>query len=193
MPRIHRLLGLCCVLQLTLLPFAAAEEPASAPPDATVEAKREVRKKFAELSKKINEQPEIMKLRADFEAAQKAYSAAFEAAAMREDPKLYEEYKALRPGVPRAIPSDNERSVSAYDQLSEEQRKAVAAVRKQAMEAPAVKDARKKRNEAKDENERKAAEKEHRAALKAAMLAIDKDLKQALDVLYPEPVENSEP
>ena len=100
-----------------------------------VKGEMDVPKKFAELSAKVNDQPEIRKLKADLEAAQKSYQTAFEAAM------------------------------------------------KQAAEAPAVKDARQKRNAAKSEDERKVAETEYKTELRKAMLEIDPKLGDMLDKL----------
>lgn len=146
--------------------------------------------RFSELSKKVNEQPEIGELRTKFEEAQKAYRTAFEEAFRKEDAALWDEYQAWRQSMDQRRHSRGiareKKETSPYDKLSDAQRKQLAQARKQAMLSPAVKEARSQRNAAKTEEERKTAEQDYRAALKSAMLAANPDIEEVIDAVYPE-------
>ncbi len=150
----------------------------------------ELQKKFMEASKEINEEPALKKLKADLEKAQKAYTEAFEAALAKNDLELLAKYKELREaGMERfhAPRPEAAKVPSGYDTLSEEERKKLFETRKQAMESPALKDARQKRNAARTEEERRAAEQEYKTALRKAMLAVDAKLEGLLDKLDGKP------
>lgn len=174
---------------LSLAPVSVRCEE-SAPPAGTPASQKnamELRKKFAEASKEISEEPELKKLKADLDKAQKAYADAFEAAMAKKDPALLAKYKEMREvGMERfraPRPEAAAKAPSGYDTLSEEEKKKLFEARKQAMESPALKDARQKRNAAKTEEERKAAEQEYKAALRNAMLGVDAKLEGLLDKL----------
>lgn len=148
----------------------------------------EVRKSWAELSSKVNELPDLKKLRDDLEKAQQSYTEAFEAAMKKEDAELFEKYRALREEEMERFNQNRVRAApaaasSGYNQLSEEEKKQVYELRKQAMNAPTVKDAREKRNAATTDEARKAAESEYKAALRKAMLESDEKLAPLLDKL----------
>lgn len=183
--KISRLLAVC----LLLTPVSVRCEE-NAPPTGTPTSQKdamELRKKFAEASKEISEEPELKKLKADLDKAQKAYTEAFEAAMAKKNPELLAKYKELREaGMERfrgPRPEAAVKTASGYDTLSEEEKKKLFEARKQAMESPALKDARQKRNAAKTEEERKAAEQEYKTALRAAMLEVDTKLEGLLDKL----------
>lgn len=148
----------------------------------------EVRKKFAELSAKVNTQPEIRKLKEELETAQKAYQTAFEAAMTKEDADVMSAYRSWKDATMERFQTPLSRIAktkvtSGYDKLTEEEKKRLFEARKQAAEAPAVKDARQKRNSAKTEDERKAAETEYKSELRKAMLEVDSKLGDLLDKL----------
>jgi hypothetical protein len=148
----------------------------------------EVRKKFAELSAKVNDQPEIRKLKEELESAQKVYQTAFDAAMTKEDAELMSAYRSWREATMERFqtpPSGRAKTkeISGYDKLTDEEKKRLFEARKQAAEAPAVKDARQKRNAAKSEDERKVAETEYKTEMRKAMLEIDPKLGDLLDKL----------
>lgn len=176
-------------ISLLLAPASVRCETNSRPtvlPASDQEA-MEVRKKFMEVSKEINELPDLKKLKAEVDNAQKAYTEAFEAAMTKKDPELLAKYKEQRDASMerfRAMrPDAGSKTPSGYDTLSEEEKKKLFEARKQAMESPVLKDARQKRNAAKTEEERKAAEQEYKTALRTAMLEIDEKLEGLLDKL----------
>lgn len=189
MPRaIQRLIPsvLFALLFVRVLAAETAGEANAAPVPPKNEM--EIRKKFSELSAKVNEQPEIKKLKEELESAQKAYQMAFEAAMTKEDAEVMAAYRSWRESAmdrfhnpPSGISRAKE--VSGYDNLTDEEKKRLFEARKQAGEAPAVKDARRKRNAAKTEDERKAAETEYKTELRNAMLGTDSKLGELLDKL----------
>ena len=153
-----------------------------------VKGEMDVPKKFAELSAKVNDQPEIRKLKADLEAAQKSYQTAFEAAMTKEDAEIMSAYRSWKEAAMESFQHPvsgvaKAKVTSGYDKLTDEEKKRLFEARKQAAEAPAVKDARQKRNAAKSEDERKVAETEYKTELRKAMLEIDPKLGDMLDKL----------
>lgn len=169
-----------------VLGAATAGEATNAP--VPMKDTTEIQKRFAELSAKVNGQTEIRKLREELESAQKAYQAAFEEAMTKEDAEIMSAYRSWREAAmehfhnPPAEVSRTKES-SGYDKLTDEEKKRLFEARKQAGEAASVKDARQKRNAAKTEDERKAAETEYKAELRKAMLEIDSKLGDLLDKL----------
>lgn len=204
MPAIASLLTVG-LLFLTFSSQSLAEETSARPPEAaatqpTLEKQAtskqtpagskfaqqnlEVRQRYRELEMKVAEQPEIKKMKEEAMAAQKAYAAAFEAALVKADAELVEQYKNLK--VPRRSdigkPGDKPAaSAPPRTRFTDEQKAQLSAARQKAMENPVVKEARQKRNNAKDEEERKTAEAEYKAALDKAVLEINKDLAPLLE------------
>jgi DNA repair exonuclease SbcCD ATPase subunit len=180
-----RLLAFC----LLLAPFSARSEGGVPPTGIPAPQKEEmeVRQKVMEASKEINGSPELKKLKADLDNAQNAYTEAFEAALVKKDPELAAKYKQLREATMERFraprPEAAAKLPSGYDTLSEEEKKKLFEARKQAMESPALKDARQKRNAAKTEEERKTAEQEYKTALRSAMMEVDAKLEGLLDKL----------
>lgn len=145
---IFRLLSVC----LLFAPASVHCEENAIPAGISASQKEEmeVRKKFIEASKEINAEPELKKLKADLDKAQKAYTEAFEAAMAKKDPELLAEYKEQREASIERFrasrPKAGAKFATGYDTLSEEEKKKLFEARKQAMDSPSLKDARQKRN-----------------------------------------------
>ena len=168
-----------CVLEAV-----AAEETANAQGNEKVE----IWKKISKLSEKVNGQPEIRKLKEDFESAQKAYQTAFAAAMTKEDAEVMSAYRSWREDATNRFQNPASRvlktkEASGYDTLTDGEKKRFFEARKQAGDAPSVKDARLKRNAAKTEDERKSAEAEYKTELRKSMLATESELEPLLDKL----------
>lgn len=180
---------------LSLLLFSSvlkAEEQGAA--QFSSEERGEILRKFSEISRKANEDPEIAELREKMQAAQNAYRKAIEAAVAKEDPQLLEQYNQLREAM-RAGPGGHEgspvsRSIrrregepGGYDALSDEERQQLDAARQQAMQSPVVIEARQRRNTANTEEERRTSAEEYRQTLHQAMIEADEKVEELLKKL----------
>lgn len=186
------LMALCLVSFVSAqdaVPFPDSE--ASAVPVSEQE-RSEILREFSDLSRKINENPEISALREKLREAHLAYQTAFDAAAAKENPQLLAKYKALNESrIGRtwnpSLHGNIARAPSGYDALSDEEKKRLGEVRSQAAEKEAVKAARKKRNEAKTEEERSQAEVEYRQALREAIIGADAGIRALIDKMEGKP------
>lgn len=168
--------------------------------DKSTEARQnlEIRRRFAELSRKVNELPEVQALKAEVEKAQAAYAEAFEAALAREDPEILKQYrsvfearivrlqekKAQVDGAPGAA-SEGGQNADGQKRIAEAQRKA--------MLAPGVQEALKKWSSATSEAERTAAKATYSEILRKAMLEVDPSLKPVLSESVGVPTATPEP
>lgn len=148
--------------------------------------------KYSEISRTVNEDPEIAALRAAMQEAQTAYREAFEAAFAKEDPDILEKYQEMheamrsRVGIPgREIV--RRRVGGGYDDLSNKERQQLDAARRQVMESADVVEARQKRNKATTEEERRTAVEEYRQALHKAMIEADEEVEALLEKLGNQP------
>lgn len=144
----------------------------------------EIRRKFAELSRKVNELPELKVLKMDVERAQAAYSAAFEAAMAKEDSHILAQYRGLfesriqRLRVARqALPGLTAKTETP---ISENDVKRLGEAQKKAMGAAGVQEALKNWNAAGTEEQREVAKAQYLSALRSAMIEADPSLKPLL-------------
>jgi hypothetical protein len=156
-------------------------------PEPSNEAKQgiEIRRKFAELSRKVNEQPELKALKADVEKAQRAYSEAFEQALAKEDPEILAKYRRLFEGRIERLQGKKTSSVQPQPVAGElgekgDEQKRIAQAQKQAMLAPSVRETLQKWSAAASDSERESAQAAYAEALRKAMIEADPSLKGAL-------------
>ncbi len=172
-----------------ILPTLLAEGEKPSPPEQSREEIRKVMLKYREVSRRINADPAVAVLHSKLEEARRNYREAFKTAMEKEDPGLLKEYEVIRQfqmsgrqqpwnGMPsqRSTP-DN------YSHLTEAEKKQLDAARREAMQSAVVKDARIKRNEAKDEEQRSNAVKAYREVLHKAMIEADKEVEDLLKKL----------
>lgn len=146
----------------------------------------EIRRRFAELSRKVNELPELQALKADVEKAQAAYAEAFEVALAKEDPEILKQYRALFEArmerlQGKKIQVDAASAVSAAKGgQNAAEVKQIAEVQQKAMLSPAVREALQKWSSATNDEERTAAETAYAEILRKTMIEIDPALSAAL-------------
>lgn len=154
----------------------ADDQAAPASPQESVE----IRRKFSELSRKVNELPELKKLKAEVEKAQQAYAAAFEAAMAKEDAEIMAKYRSLFEARIERLQGKRENlPASAGGEAGD--RKRLADAQRAAMTTPGVREALQKWNAAQSDGEREAAKAEYLKVLRKAMIEADPGLKSALE------------
>jgi hypothetical protein len=153
----------------------AEDQTAPAAPQQSVE----IRRKFSELSRKVNELPELKKLKAEVEKAQQAYAAAFEAAMAKEDAEIMAKYRSLFEARIERLQGKRE-ALPASTGGEAEDRKRLADAQRAAMTTPGVREALQKWNAAQTEGEREAAKVEYLEVLRKAMIEADPGLTSVL-------------
>jgi hypothetical protein len=145
----------------------------------------EIRQRFAELSRKVNELPELLALKVEVEQAQAAYSEAFEAALAREDPEILRQYRGLFEARIKRLQEKKPQSDQPVGAMAEvgqnsSEKGQIAAARKKAEVSPAVQEVLQKWSSAKSDEERGAAKAAYVEALRKAMIESDPSLKSIL-------------
>jgi len=159
----------------------ALEKVQPSPAPTASDESQEAMKRFAELSKKVSQQPELQKLKKQFDESRRAYFDALSDAIAKEDAELMQRMQSLRggsiplPGLSNPLPE--------YSRLTKAEATQLTNARIAAQEAPGVKDARASRNAAKTEDERRSLDAEYKKALSAAMLKADPKLSDVLKKL----------
>lgn len=137
----------------------------------------EVLKAHSELVLKLNERTDIKELKVQLNLAQARYVKALEGAIEKEDPKLLENYKALRASRGQTASTKVPQGFSA---LSKEEKDKLKAARDKAIKQESVQEARKKKDAAMTIEERKLADSAYDKALRAAILKEDATLVDVL-------------
>lgn len=144
-----------------------------------------------EVSRKVNAEPEVANLRSIAEKTRKSYQEAFETAMRKEDPKILKQFRSIQDGTleryksryrHKGGPIDRPAS-SSYSRLTEAEKKQLDAARREATKSRVVKEARQRRNEAKDEDERVKAVVAYKEALNKAMIEADEEMENLLKKL----------
>lgn len=155
----------------------ADDNAASSPQPQSVE----IRRKFSELSRKVNALPELRSLKAEVEKAQQAYAAAFEAAMAKEDPEIMAKYRSLfEARIERLQGKKGNLSPAAGSEVEADDRRRLANAQRAAMTASGVREALEKWNAAQTDEAREAAKTEYLKVLRKAMIEADPGLRPAL-------------
>jgi hypothetical protein len=173
--KVTGLLGVILFFQVSL----QAELTRASKVQASPKEMMDLQKKFAEATTEINENPEVKKLKEAIERAQKAYMEAVEKEMAKKDPVLLENYKQMRDARMEWMKSQfqtTKAQPTGFDSLSEAEKTKVSDARRQAMDSASVREAKGKRNAAKTAEERTAADRAYKAALRGEMMKIDKEL-----------------
>jgi hypothetical protein len=171
----ERVTAIWTMVLVSMGTMRAEDQTAPAAPQQSVE----IRRKFSELSRKVNELPELKKLKAEVEKAQQAYAAAFEAAMAKEDAEIMAKYRSLFEARIERLQGKRE-TLPASTGGEAEDRKRLADAQRAAMTTPGVREALQKWNAAQTEGEREAAKVEYLEVLRKAMIEADPGLTSVL-------------